>query len=56
MNPAGAGSCVFKEFGSRAPAGPIILRGATQVLAINLQGITVPAGASLNWEIEVVEL
>jgi hypothetical protein len=56
LNSAGGGSCVFKEFGSRLPAGPIILRGATQQLAINLLGITPPPGASLTWEIEVVEL
>jgi hypothetical protein len=56
MNPGGAGSCVFKEFGSRLPAGPLILRGPTQQLAINLGGITLPSGASLNWEIEMVEL
>lgn len=66
LGPQGAAGCLFWEFGIAGAAGtagsggtattePIILRGIVQQLAINLNGVTVPAGTSLTWAVEETE-
>jgi len=48
------GNTIVWDFGNR-PGEGIVLRGIAQVLAINLNGVTTPAGCSLNISVELTE-
>lgn len=52
--PTGNAGCVLLEYGANGAA-PIAIKGAAQQLAINLNGITMPTGVSLDYMIELTE-
>lgn len=58
LSPSGAG-CVFLDYGLHSPAGgpgPLVLGlSASQQVAINLMGQTLPTGTALTWSIETSE-
>jgi len=54
LSTVGAAGCLFWDFGT-AYAEPVVLRGAIQQLAVNLNGVTVPAGTSLSYTVETTE-
>jgi hypothetical protein len=54
VGPPGTAGCLNLEYGTRGAA-PVILRGPASNLAINFNGVTVPAGLSLNAMVEVIE-